>query len=101
MCDDKARPARQSLGQSVLNHQLRLRVQVGRRLVIAHRLSTVVNADQILVVDKGRIVERGPHYELIQKSGLYEELYRTQFQSAVGGPSATAATEATASSKSG
>lgn len=49
-------------------------------LVIAHRLSTIVNADQILVVDKGRIVEQGPHLELLSNGGLYEELYRTQFQ---------------------
>ena len=48
-------------------------------LVIAHRLSTVRNADQILVVDEGRIVERGSHAELLALGGLYAELYRTQF----------------------
>jgi ATP-binding cassette subfamily B protein len=48
-------------------------------LVIAHRLSTVRNADQILVLDQGRIVERGRHEELIAAGGLYAELYRTQF----------------------
>ncbi len=48
-------------------------------LVIAHRLSTVREADQILVVDGGRIVERGRHEELITAGGLYAELYRTQF----------------------
>ena len=49
-------------------------------LVIAHRLSTVRDADQILVVDDGRIVERGTHEELLDVGGLYAELYRTQFQ---------------------
>ena len=48
-------------------------------LVIAHRLSTVQNADQILVLDHGRIVEQGTHKELIKQSGLYAELYKTQF----------------------
>ncbi|MGA3524286.1 ABC transporter ATP-binding protein [Melissospora conviva] len=48
-------------------------------LVIAHRLSTVRDADQILVLEDGRIVERGRHEELIAAGGLYGELYRTQF----------------------
>ena len=48
-------------------------------LVIAHRLSTVRGADQILVVDAGRIVERGTHTELMARRGLYRDLYTTQF----------------------
>jgi ATP-binding cassette, subfamily B, bacterial len=48
-------------------------------LVIAHRLSTVRNADQILVVDEGRIVQRGTHDELLAAGGVYADLYRTQF----------------------
>jgi ATP-binding cassette subfamily B protein len=51
-------------------------------LVIAHRLSTVRAADLILVVEDGRIVERGTHDELLVTSGRYEELYRTQFEEA-------------------
>jgi ATP-binding cassette subfamily B protein len=48
-------------------------------LVIAHRLSTVRGADQILVVDEGRIVERGTHRQLMELGGLYADLYTTQF----------------------
>ncbi|MGA8047452.1 MAG: ABC transporter ATP-binding protein [Dermatophilaceae bacterium] len=48
-------------------------------LVIAHRLSTVRSADLILVIDQGRIVERGTHAALLGRSGLYADLYRTQF----------------------
>jgi ABC-type multidrug transport system fused ATPase/permease subunit len=48
-------------------------------VVIAHRLSTVRAADFILVVEHGRIVERGTHVQLLAAGGRYEELYRTQF----------------------
>lgn len=51
-------------------------------LVIAHRLSTVRGADQILVVQDGRIVERGTHPDLLAAGGLYADLYRTQFADA-------------------
>jgi ATP-binding cassette, subfamily B, bacterial len=49
-------------------------------LVIAHRLSTVRAADQILVIEDGRVVQRGTHQELLAAGGRYEELYRTQFE---------------------
>jgi ABC-type multidrug transport system fused ATPase/permease subunit len=47
--------------------------------IIAHRLSTVRNADLVLVVDEGRIVERGTHIELLSRGGLYADLYNRQF----------------------
>ena len=47
--------------------------------VIAHRLSTIQNADVIVVVDQGEIVEQGTHKELLNKNGLYAEMYNSQF----------------------
>ncbi len=48
-------------------------------VVIAHRLSTVRAADEILVIEAGEVLERGTHRELLAKGGRYAELYRTQF----------------------
>jgi ATP-binding cassette subfamily B protein len=45
---------------------------------VSHRISTVRNADQILVLDGGRIVERGRHDELVESNGVYAELHRKQ-----------------------
>jgi subfamily B ATP-binding cassette protein MsbA len=48
-------------------------------IIIAHRLATIRNADKILVMDKGRIVEEGSHYELLEKKGYYSKLFEMQF----------------------
>ena len=47
-------------------------------IIIAHRLSTVQNADRIIVIDKGLIVEQGTHKQLLAKKGLYSNLYKTE-----------------------
>lgn len=53
-------------------------------LVIAHRLSTVLAADMILVLDAGQLVERGTHSELLARDGLYTALYQRQFRATEG-----------------
>jgi ATP-binding cassette, subfamily B, bacterial len=68
------------------------RLMAGRvTLVIAHRLSTIRAADEILVLEAGRIIERGPHDRLIESDGLYRSLYRQQMQLAEHDLPATAA----------
>ena len=51
-------------------------------IIIAHRLSTILAADEILVIKDGIITERGTHSELVNRGGVYTELYKTQFSKA-------------------
>ncbi|HVL20794.1 MAG TPA: ABC transporter ATP-binding protein, partial [Amaricoccus sp.] len=51
-------------------------------LVIAHRLATVLDSNLIIVMDRGRIVDRGTHTELLERDGLYADLYQLQFAGA-------------------
>jgi ATP-binding cassette subfamily B protein len=77
---DEATAHLDSESEVAVQHALRSALTGRTSLVIAHRLSTVREADLILVVDEGRIVERGTHSELLASGGLYSELYSTQFE---------------------
>jgi ATP-binding cassette, subfamily B, bacterial len=58
-----------------------LELQKGKTsFIIAHRLSTIRHADVILVIDRGEIIERGSHNELMMKKGFYYDLYMSQFR---------------------
>jgi ATP-binding cassette subfamily B protein len=77
---DEATSHLDSESEALIQEALK-RVMAGRTsIVIAHRLSTILAADLILVMDRGRIVERGTHHELIALNGLYAQLYETQFR---------------------
>lgn len=77
---DEATAHLDSESEAAVQQALRTALTGRTSLVIAHRLSTVKDADLVLVVDGGRIVERGTHDHLIDEGGLYAELYRTQFR---------------------
>ncbi|MBI3340521.1 MAG: ABC transporter ATP-binding protein [Chloroflexi bacterium] len=77
---DEATSSLDSESEALIQEALK-RVMAGRTsIVIAHRLSTILAAELILVMDRGRIVERGTHEELLATRGLYSQLYETQFR---------------------
>ena len=76
---DEATAHLDSESESAVQRALDTALRGRTSLVIAHRLSTVRNADAILVIEAGRVVERGTHADLLAAGGLYTELYRTQF----------------------
>ncbi len=91
---DEATAHLDSESEVAVQQALDMAMQGRTSVVIAHRLSTVRNADLIIVVDQGRIVQRGRHDELLAQGGLYAELYRTQFdQSPRWAPPSTGITE--------
>ena len=77
---DEATSHLDSRSEALIQDALELLLEGRTSIVIAHRLSTVRKADQILVIDEGRIVERGDHATLMDGGGLYAELYKTQFE---------------------
>jgi len=77
---DEATSALDSKSEKAIQDELRSIAQNRTTLVIAHRLSTVVDAHQILVMDKGRIIERGTHRELLSQQGVYAQMWALQQQ---------------------
>jgi ATP-binding cassette, subfamily B, bacterial len=77
---DEATSHLDSVSEQHIQAALGLLLRGRTALVIAHRLSTVLAADKILVLDEGRLVAAGTHAELLAGGGLYAELYRRQFR---------------------
>ena len=77
---DEPTSALDAESESLVQQALERFTQGRTTLVIAHRLSTIKNADRVVVIDEGRIVEEGSHDELMERGGLYLDLYQTQFQ---------------------
>ncbi|HEY9857083.1 MAG TPA: ABC transporter ATP-binding protein, partial [Stenomitos sp.] len=77
---DEATSSLDSHSEALIQQALNTVMQGRTTLAIAHRLSTILHADLILVMEGGRIVDRGTHAELLSRGGLYEQLYREQFR---------------------
>ena len=80
---DEATSALDSISEAAIQQALDALMEGRTSIAIAHRLSTILAADRILVVDGGRIVEQGGHEELLEKGGLYRQLYETQFRKVI------------------
>jgi ATP-binding cassette subfamily B protein len=75
---DEATSALDSKAEQAIQAQLKEIAKHRTTMVIAHRLSTVVDAEQILVLDHGRIVERGTHQSVLAADGLYAQMWQRQ-----------------------
>ncbi|MCC8121757.1 MAG: ABC transporter ATP-binding protein/permease [Oscillospiraceae bacterium] len=80
---DEATSSLDSISEQLIQQAIDPLMQGRTSLIVAHRLSTIVAADEILVMQAGRIVERGTHHELIAAEGVYKHLYETQFRQAL------------------
>lgn len=80
---DEATSSLDSISESLIQEAIDPLIASRTSLVIAHRLSTIMAADEIFVLEDGRVVERGSHSKLVEGKGLYRELYETQFKKAL------------------
>ncbi len=80
---DEATSSLDSISENLIQEAIEPLIGKRTSIVIAHRLSTIMAADEILVVSDGQVIERGTHYDLVSKGGVYTELYETQFRRAL------------------
>jgi ABC-type multidrug transport system fused ATPase/permease subunit len=75
---DEATSSLDSESEKVVQEAINSTLKDKTAIIVAHRLSTIVDADKILVFDSGEIVEKGKHQELIKANGIYKKLYSLQ-----------------------
>jgi len=88
---DEATSALDAKSEKLVQQALDKLAEGRTTLVIAHRLSTVRDADKIVVMDQGRVVDEGTHEELLDRGGIYAQLYQLQFQDGTGRAQPTSA----------
>ena len=77
---DEATSALDSISENAISEALEVLMQNRTSIVIAHRLSTIMKAEKIVVIADGHVAELGTHQELLEKNGIYRDLYETQFR---------------------
>ncbi|PIQ15127.1 MAG: antibiotic ABC transporter ATP-binding protein [Flavobacteriales bacterium CG18_big_fil_WC_8_21_14_2_50_32_9] len=80
---DEATSSIDSESEALIKHATEILTQNTTSIIVAHRLSTIQNADKILVIDKGCVVEEGTHQELLKLNGHYKKLYNYQFEEVI------------------